>query len=279
MKKATHQQKIFEQSYKEIETYKIKLINFVIRFLKRYYQLLLINDLQINALLRQLEKDFKKYGINTPICKSCLNLARFLAKKLKQDTQETDGIILATLLMKRFEKLRVYQRFISLVNQEVRNKEASVKEKIIRQLTSYGIENREHFALVSKHLDSAIDHIDFQGKLYLLTNDLQESELLLASKLGITRTLASVMHDKPYLITRPNCRHYFITLSESDIGSKSVDTLLKENKMITKVGSRVIKNLRNNTSIKLNYYKELYKVRKIPYLAKRIRKLKELVEK
>ena len=279
MKKATHQQKIFEQSYKEIETYKIKLINFVIRFLKRYYQLLLINDLQINALLRQLEKDFKKYGINTPICKNCLNLARFLAKKLKQDTQETDGIILATLLMKRFEKLRVYQRFISLVNQEVRNKEASVKERIIRQLTSYGIENREHFALVSKHLDSAIDHIDFQGKLYLLTNDLQESELLLASKLGITRTLASVMHDKPYLITRPNCRHYFITLSESDIGSKSVDTLLKENKMITKVGSRVIKNLRNNTSIKLNYYKELYKVRRIPYLAKRIKKLKELVEK
>ena len=279
MKKATHQQKIFEQSYKEIETYKIKLINFVIRFLKRYYQLLLISDLQINALLRQLEKDFKKYGINTPICKSCLNLARFLAKKLKQDTQETDGIILATLLMKRFEKLRVYQRFISLVNQEVRNKEASVKEKVIRQLTSYGIENREHFALVSKHLDSAIDHIDFQGKLYLLTNDLQESELLLASKLGITRTLASVMHDKPYLITRPNCRHYFITLSESDIGNKSVDTLLKENKMITKVGSRVIKNLRNNTSIKLNYYKELYKVRRIPYLAKRIKKLKELVEK
>ena len=279
MKKATHQQKIFEQSYKEIETYKIKLINFVIRFLKRYYQLLLINDLQINALLRQLEKDFKKYGINTPICKSCLNLARFLAKKLKQDTQETDGIILATLLMKRFEKLRVYQRFISLVNQEVRNKEASVKERVIRQLTSYGIENREHFALVSKHLDSAIDHIDFQGKLYLLTNDLQESELLLASKLGITRTLASVMHDKPYLITRPNCRHYFITLSESDIGSKSVDTFLKENKMITKVGSRVIKNLRNNTSIKLNYYKELYKVRRIPYLAKRIKKLKELVEK
>ena len=279
MKKATHQQKIFEQSYKEIENYKIKLINFVIRFLKRYYQLLLINDLQINALLRQLEKDFKKYGINTPICKSCLNLARFLAKKLKQDAQETDGIILATLLMKRFEKLRVYQRFISLVNQEVRNKEASVKEKIIRQLTSYGIENREHFALVSKHLDSAIDHIEFQGKLYLLTNDLQESELLLASKLGINKTLASVMHDKPYLITRPNCRHYFITLSESDIGSKSVDTLLKENKMITKVGSRVIKNLRNNTSIKLNYYKELYKVRKIPYLAKRIKKLKELVEK
>lgn len=279
MKKATHQQKIFEQSYKEIENYKIKLINFVIRFLKRYYQLLLINDLQINALLRQLEKDFKKYGINTPICKSCLNLARFLAKKLKQDIQETDGIILATLLMKRFEKLRVYQRFISLVNQEVRNKEASVKERVIRQLTSYGIENREHFALVSKHLDSAIDHIDFQGKLYLLTNDLQESELLLASKLGITRTLASVMHDKPYLITRPNCRHYFITLSESDIGSKSVDTLLKENKMITKVGSRVIKNLRNNTSIKLNYYKELYKVRRIPYLAKRIKKLKELVEK
>ena len=279
MKKATHQQKIFEQSYKEIETYKIKLINFVIRFLKRYYQLLLITDLQINALLRQLEKDFKKYGINTPICKKCLNLARFLALKLKQDTQETDGIILATLLMKRFEKLRVYQRFISLVNQEVRNKEASVKERIIKQFTSYGIENREHFALVSKHLDSAIDHIDFQGKIYLLTNDLQESELLLANKLGITRTLASVMHDKPYLITRPNCRHYFITLSESDIGSKSVDTLLKENKMITKVGSRVINNLRNNTSIKLNYYKELYKVRRIPYLASRIKKLKELVEK
>lgn len=279
MKKATHQQKIFEQSYKEIETYKIKLINFVIRFLKRYYQLLLINDLQINALLRQLEKDFKKYGINTPICKKCLNLARFLASKLKHDTQETDGIILATLLMKRFEKLRVYQRFISLVNQEVRNKEASVKERIIRQLTSYGIENREHFALVSKHLDSAIDHLDFQGKIYLLTNDLQESELLLANKLGINKTLSSVMHDKPYLITRPNCRHYFITLSESDIGNKSVDTLLKENKMITKVGSRVIKNLRNNTSIKLNYYKELYKVRRVPYLASRIKKLKELVEK
>ncbi len=279
MKKAIHQQKIFEQSYKEIENYKIKLLNFVIRFLKRYYQLLLINDLQINALLRQLEKDFKKYGINTPICKNCLNLARFLASKLKKETQETDGIILATLLMKRFEKLRVYQRFISLVNQEVRNKEASVKEKVIRQLTSYGIENREHFALVSKHLDSAIDHIDFQGKLYLLTNDLQESELLLANKLGINKTLASVMHDKPYLITRPNCRHYFITLSESDIGEKSVDTLLIENKMITKVGSRVIKNLRNNTSIKLNYYKELYKVRKIPYLASRIKKLKELVEK
>ena len=207
MKKAIRQQKIFEQSYKEIENYKIKLINFVIRFLKRYYQLLLINDLQINALLRRLENDFKKYGINTPICKNCLNLARFLASKLKQDLQETDGIILATLLMKRFEKLKVYERFIKLVNQEVRNKETSVKESIIKRLTSYGIENRENFALVSKHLDSAIDHLDFQGKLYLLTNDLQESELLLANRLGISRTLSSVMQDKPYLINRQNCRH------------------------------------------------------------------------
>ena len=116
MKKATRQQKIFEQSYKEIENYKIKLLNFVIRFLKRYYQLLLISTLQINALLRQLEKDFKKYGINTPIYKNCLNLAHLLANKLKQDTQELDSIILATLLMKRFEKLKVYERFIKLVN-------------------------------------------------------------------------------------------------------------------------------------------------------------------
>lgn len=98
-----------------------------------------------------------------------------------------------------------------------------------------GTNNKVVFWLCSQHSDCADDHIDYQGKLYYdvnyrsfnMPNELLQkiSAFISANKL---LSIQAVKDNKPFLTTRPNCRHYFQPLSTTQALGTSTTKLLNE---------------------------------------------------
>lgn len=96
------------------------------------------------------------------------------------------------------------------------------------------------FWLCSSFGDSAKDHVDYQGKIYVdrdwesIIED-EETRNKVAQYIfsnGIL-TKQDVEDGEPYLTTRPNCRHSWLAINtEEVIGGKDVNKMLKENDMI-----------------------------------------------
>lgn len=97
------------------------------------------------------------------------------------------------------------------------------------------------FYLCSSHADCANDHADYQGKMYIdenwesIVNSEEERNqieaYLLANKI---ETIQSVRDNAPYLVTRPNCRHYLMPVSTEEVVMKGNTTakLLKDKNML-----------------------------------------------
>ena len=104
------------------------------------------------------------------------------------------------------------------------------------------------FYLCSTHEDSALDHKPYQGKMYV-TNKwrsiIKSKYLKDRIDLYIARNDVKSFEwviDKPvYMITRPNCRHYFNVLSVEEVLNANTIDLLNKYKMVHKVGTRDIR--------------------------------------
>ena len=94
------------------------------------------------------------------------------------------------------------------------------------------------FFLCSTHEKPAKDHADWEGKLYYDAdweryaadeNRAMIAEFIQKEKL---RTVQWVTGEPVYLITRPNCKHFFINISVEDALGMDLKELLSDNKMI-----------------------------------------------
>lgn len=96
------------------------------------------------------------------------------------------------------------------------------------------------FWLVSSFGDSAKDHVNFQGRIYIdknwesiITDEETKNKIRDYIASNNTLTKQDVEDNDPYLTTRPNCRHTWLAMSTDEvIGGKSVDKMLKENNML-----------------------------------------------
>lgn len=283
MKNKQHLQKILEQLSNSTLRYKNKLLKFVISYLQQVFKLVLNHKTNLKAVFRLIESNFYKSSINYRFKKKCLNLTRFIINKIEPlvSEREEDGYILTLLLLKKLNKIGALNMFIKLVNEETRIYESANKEQIIEKYKELALKENEVFALVSYHKDSALDHKDYQGKMYLLTNNLTKEEQEEARRLGANKLISEVVNAKPYLLTRPHCRHYFETFKVSEVKNKSCLTLLKENHMIREVGNRQVSSLyqkMNMLQIRIAYNSALNKVANTNYLSEKIAKDKKLVE-
>lgn len=95
------------------------------------------------------------------------------------------------------------------------------------------------FWLVSSFGDSAKDHVDYQGKIYI-DRDWEsmvdeETRKQVQDYISANGTLIKqdVEEGDPYLTTRPNCRHRWMPMSTEEVlGGKSTNSMLKENDML-----------------------------------------------
>lgn len=95
------------------------------------------------------------------------------------------------------------------------------------------------FYLCSVHTGPAADHKEWQGKIYVdrywksvmkgarCTDDEVRGVGAYVKNHQIL-TVQEVVNHKPYLVTRPYCRHYFIPLSTVDVLGSSLNKILKD---------------------------------------------------
>lgn len=201
----------------------------------------------------------------------------------------------------RGEKARIAQEFLKQANTDKRTARAISREineldmTIRRNYVKKGLK-KDVFFLVSKHEDSAEDHKDYQGRVYVNRNwkDMvsdRETRKLINVYISKNRILEfQWIVDKPvYMITRPNCRHYFMSLPTNEVLNNTADVLLEKYDMVEKVGERgglqTLQRLRNiNSTIdtysrRLAYYDALYKAYPTQELEKAITKNRFLLRR
>lgn len=95
------------------------------------------------------------------------------------------------------------------------------------------------FWLVSSFGDSAKDHVDYQGKIYIdrdwesMVDEETRKQVQDYISANGTMIKQDVEEGEPYLTTRPNCRHRWMPMNTEEVlGDKSTNTMLKENDML-----------------------------------------------
>lgn len=152
------------------------------------------------------------------------------------------SILVFDLLKKNDVEKRLSKEIIKEADAvEGKSKDQALKDNI--EKNRY-LENPRIFYLASWHKDSASDHKDYQGKIYIdekwmkhVSKEKQE-EVLKWLKTHPTKTIQWVTGKPVWFVTRPNCRHYFKELEIDDVISTSVSSLLKEHNMESAIGKR-----------------------------------------
>ena len=133
----------------------------------------------------------------------------------------------------------------------VRNIESDEKRVYLSRLFDKGI-----FYLCSSHKNCAADHLDHQGKIYVsedwearCSTDKERSMVGSYIRNHRVGTVQAIVGSPVYMITRPNCRHFFRRVSVSDVLENS------RNKLLKKYGMNI-----DNSKLKEVYmYREYYR--------------------
>lgn len=93
------------------------------------------------------------------------------------------------------------------------------------------------FYLCSTHINPAKDHVDWEGKVYVNAGWKDRVDPDMHGKIAAyirnhdIKTVQWVVGEPVYLVTRPNCKHYFIEISVEEVLGNSVRKLLKKHNM------------------------------------------------
>ena len=237
-----------------------------------------------------------------------------MKKKYGTDEHQSASVLVAMFVFDLLKKKNVEKTLSKEITKETDKVEGKEKELAIGDaidtnfLRSRGAEDLSSihvFYLASSHKDSASDHKDYQGKIYVdenwrklnISNELKE-KIRNYVKSHYIRTIQWVMGRPVWFITRPNCRHYFKEVNAEEVISSTAGTLLNKYEMKTAIGDRqylqTIKHAVNkewyddvrNAELLLDSYKErlsmhegMYKESPSPLLKSAIQKDKMLIEK
>lgn len=239
------------------------------------------------------------------------NLAK-IAKK-----QISNSLDIALAVYELFRKKEVEQELKAITYKQARVTESkektnviydTIKENRLSILIDWGKNrvqtNARIFYLASSHGDCAVDHKDYQGKLYIdqaWDKYIKDEELVKQIKEFINtndiKTIQWVINKPVWFVTRPNCRHYFKVLTLEEVLSNNIAYLIIQYKMYTPIGNREhlqtlyhstnkkwyteenIKNIITKYQDRLNYHEELNSVKSTDILVKAIYKDKLLIKK
>lgn len=106
-------------------------------------------------------------------------------------------------------KNEVNHKLIKVINTSIRVNESRDKMKLLNDFINENRKNGIHFYIASQHDDSAEDHVNYQGKIYVDKNaNLTDAdrEYLKGHKV---MSIQAVTSRPIWFVTRPYCRHYF----------------------------------------------------------------------
>ena len=223
----------------------------------------------------------------------------------RYEVKKSDEAI-SMLVFGLFDLFRSYGGLRKLANESSNDLESKKKDMVIRNVLNNNRGNHKFFYLCSSHKDCAKDHLKAQGKVYYDSDwekfcDNQEKEII--QKYINSHNVESFQYitGRPvWLITRPNCRHYFKEIGIEELLNESVGDLLKKNNMYRDIGDRqylqTMRNTKGETSEiigdyrnaqlmiekykdRIDFHKKLYQRYKNPLLLDAIRKDGFLIKK
>lgn len=180
-----------------------------------------------------------------------IGLSKQVRKKLPLNASILGLAALSDVVAKEFQRAKAFEETGALINAYAGKQEKQAKQDLLEELRkegerkSDGALGSEIFFLCSSHKDVAEDHKDYQGKLYYdrfwrrYVKDAQTRKMVEAfiSEKNL-KSMQWVINKPVWLITRPNCRHYFSKVSIKEALSKPIEEILDERGMIREVGLR-----------------------------------------
>lgn len=172
----------------------------------------------------------------------------------------TEATLISLWATQFLKKERAFEETGKEVQAEARERETEAKISLIENARNEAEEERSQseisdyradlgakvFYLCSKHDDCAEDHEAYQGKIYYdhfwkRYIKSQYARDLIAKQISLygMQEYQKVLSRPVWLITRPNCRHYFKQISSNDLlDNPSLENLLEESGMHHEVGLR-----------------------------------------
>lgn len=158
------------------------------------------------------------------------------AIKLSNKARKVDAGngILAVALLDLFKKDN--DKAKKIINHQVQVKAEKEKSDAIGDFIKGSRDKGEWFYLASSHNDCAKDHIPYQGRLYV--DEKAPDEAIQYAKSKGLYTLQWVMNGPAWFVTRPNCRHYFVSLRLDQVRGKTNKQLRRKHKTHSLEGNR-----------------------------------------
>ena len=143
----------------------------------------------------------------------------------------------SNIIAEKIEKSHILEESHSVAYKIQRKQIGEEKEAFILSDIQANAMNKKWFYLCSSHADSAKDHVDYQGKIYIDDN-CDDPKCLALARMYHMQSYQWVIGKPVWMVTRPNCRHYFKALTYNEVAGKSYESLIKEHKMHRKIGNR-----------------------------------------
>lgn len=249
--------------------------------LKNKYITIIYSGVIKNKTVRQIHKELYDATINSKKHNKYLYaFAMKLTNKMKK-IRATQNESLAVLLINAFDKDNTNQRMKKIINHEVGREAEKLKNERLFDFIYKSRDSGKWFYLASSHNDCAKDHKDWQGKLYV--DKFAPKDVILYAKNRGLYEMQWVIDSPVWFITRPNCRHYFVSLSYDEVNKKSLKKLKKKHHTHTDEGNR---EFQTPARIAVEEYEDRLKLLKSMYrenpseiLRKKIEKCELLLKK
>ena len=155
------------------------------------------------------------------------------------------------------------------------------KQRVLKDYIESSRESNKWFYLASSHNDCAEDHKPYQGKMYY--DEKAPADIVSYAKNKGLKSIQWVMGDPAWFITRPNCRHFFKSLSEYTVKEYGLRELQRKYKTHSKEGHR---SLATPKKVAIEEYEDrlqmlrlMYNKHKTEHLRREISKTELLIRK
>lgn len=225
----------------------------------------------------------KKLPVSEKTAKVAIRFYKEIEKRKKADVPGF-GMVAAGSLMFAYliHRSNVNEKLKSVTFEENRHAIGQEKEAYLMSDIQANRIQGKCFYLCSSHSDSAEDHKDYQGKLYIDENCNDKAALKYAKDHGI-KSYQWVIGKPVYMVTRPNCRHYFKALSFEQVSNNTVKYLTNKYDMHRKIGDRPIMQTLSTkgqrVEIVIKSYEERLKLHQAMYKARPNEFLKSAIHK
>lgn len=251
--------------------------------LKNRYLAIIYSGCLKNKPVRKIHKELYDETISTKrqyADKVLLAMMIKTANKAKKIRAESPGL-LAVALFDLFKREKTNDKAKKAINHEVQREAENRKDAEIADFMDQSRRRGEWFYLASSHNDCAEDHKPYQGRLYV--DNKAPEDVISYAKDRALYTVQWVMGSPAWFITRPNCRHYFVSLTEQEVRKKTLKKLAKKYKTHTKEGDRRFSTPKTviigEYEDRLRMLRALYREYPTEILKKEIQKTEMLIKK